>query len=320
MNEDSQSSTPASTMSTTGALVSDYRILSVKSSINGIGWNEQYRERLEELVNIIHATATHTYSLSKFIFLCALQDDDNFYIAAYINKEFFSEIWLFLMHYHRGRVGEAIDRRWPELKYAQQSSLVEGWKMYTAYINNIGAHFGNHFRRAINTLLQIRQRKAYLIRQKQEERVDNEAISNKNNIYYDAKANPCEHIMTFYQLARLFETLGLPILDYFPLRRTWIPIYATVDTDLNAQQHGEITDHYVTIDSGRRDILYCVHENSTADAPRTNRYSKSCQDKMEKTKKYRRIGEAVKPQVRNAEDTAFEEVYHQGYQWDASRI
>ena len=51
--------------------------------------------------------------------------------------------------------------------------------MYTAYINNIGAHFGNHFRRAINTLLQIRQRKAYLIRQKQEERVDNEAISNK---------------------------------------------------------------------------------------------------------------------------------------------
>ncbi|KAG1219920.1 hypothetical protein G6F68_021335 [Rhizopus microsporus] len=49
-------------------------------------------------------------------------------------------------------------------------------------------------------------------------------------------------------------------------------------------------------------------------------YSKSCQDKMEKTKEYRRIGEAVKPQVRNAEDTAFEEVYHQGYQWDASRI
>jgi hypothetical protein len=74
--------------------------------------------------------------------------------------------------------------------------------------------------------------------------------------------------------------------------------------DLNSQQHGEITDHYVTIDLGRRDLLYCVHENSTADAPRTNRYSKSCQDKMEKTKKYRRIGEAIKPQeVQNAEDT-----------------
>jgi hypothetical protein len=41
MNEDSQQSTPAGTMSTTGTLVSDYRILSVKSSINGIGWNEQ---------------------------------------------------------------------------------------------------------------------------------------------------------------------------------------------------------------------------------------------------------------------------------------
>jgi hypothetical protein len=152
---------------------------------------------LEELVNIIHATTTHTYSLSKFIFLCALQDDDKFDIASYIKKEFFSEVWLSLVHYRHGRVGEATDRRCtfigqfiqrylnhttyerPELKYAQQSSLVEGLKMYTAYINNIGAYFDNHFCRAIYTLLQSCQRKAYLIRQKQEERVDNEAISNK---------------------------------------------------------------------------------------------------------------------------------------------
>jgi hypothetical protein len=72
--------------------------------------------------------------------------------------------------------------------------------------------------------------------------------------------------------------------------------------DLNAQQHGEITGRCVTIDSGRRDLLYCVHENSIINAPRTYRYTKSCQNKMEKTKKYRRIYEAVKPQeVQNAE-------------------
>ncbi len=65
----------------------------------------------------------------------------------------------------------------PELNYAQQSSSIEGLKIYTAYTNNIGAHFDNHFRRAINTLLQIRQRKIDLIRQRQEEVVDNEAIS-----------------------------------------------------------------------------------------------------------------------------------------------
>jgi hypothetical protein len=56
MNEDSQPSTSAGTMSTTGILASGGRILSVKSSINGIGWNEQYRERLETFVNVIHAT------------------------------------------------------------------------------------------------------------------------------------------------------------------------------------------------------------------------------------------------------------------------
>jgi hypothetical protein len=51
--------------------------------------------------------------------------------------------------------------------------------MYTAYTNNIGAHFGNHFRRAINILLQICQRKTALIRQRQEEGVNYEAISNE---------------------------------------------------------------------------------------------------------------------------------------------
>jgi hypothetical protein len=111
MNEDSLPNTSAGSMSTIGTIASGDRILSVESSINGIGWNEQYRERLEDFVNIIHATTTHAYSLSKFIVLCALQDDDNFDIAAYINKEFFSEIWLSLVRYRRGRVGETAARR-----------------------------------------------------------------------------------------------------------------------------------------------------------------------------------------------------------------
>lgn|SRR6478609_7900993 len=92
MNENSLPSTPADIMCTTGTLASGDRILSVKSSIDGIDWNEQYRERLEGFVNIIHATTTHAYSMSQFIFLCALQDDPNFDITAYINKVFFSEV------------------------------------------------------------------------------------------------------------------------------------------------------------------------------------------------------------------------------------
>jgi hypothetical protein len=169
-------------------------------------------------------------------------------------------------------------------------------------------------------------------------------------------------MMVFYHLARLFEALRLPIFNCFPLRRTSIPGYATIDskilcqnilerrwtnginkmnlwdeivdmnsaalkpqelgvlrfrgiiqtegvgvtvlkkiqdtkhryiglqstfvesesyiTILNAQQHREIAGRCVTIDPGRRHLLYFVHENSTADAPRTYRHAKSCHDKM----------------------------------------
>jgi hypothetical protein len=62
---------------------------------------------LQEFANITHATTAHAYSLSKFIFFYALQDDASFDIVSYINKEFFSEVWLSLVHYRCGRVGEA---------------------------------------------------------------------------------------------------------------------------------------------------------------------------------------------------------------------
>jgi hypothetical protein len=52
----------------------------------------------------------------------------------------------------------------------------------------------------------------------------------QNNTYYDAKSNPYEHMIAFYQLARLFEVFVLSIFNYFPLRRTYIPGYATTDS------------------------------------------------------------------------------------------
>ncbi|KAG1463910.1 hypothetical protein G6F46_003678 [Rhizopus delemar] len=72
-----------------------------------------------------------------------------------------------------------------KFSYEAWSSLVryrgglEGLKIHTAYTNDIEAHFENYFRRAINILLQIRQRKTDLIRESQEEGVDNKAISKK---------------------------------------------------------------------------------------------------------------------------------------------
>ncbi|KAI7895167.1 uncharacterized protein EV154DRAFT_542092 [Mucor mucedo] len=182
-------------------------------------------------------------------------------------------------------------------------------------------------------------------------------------IYYDSKARPVEHMRAFYELALSFIDIELPVFNCFPLRRSWIPCYTTIDSkilcqnilalwreviNLNSdapkhQENGELqfretiqTDgvgvtvikkrmdresrytarfavvikptqyisqeiaqetvgRCVTIDPGRRDLLFCVHENSTANNPNKFRFTKQYQDKFEKIKKYRRIREAVKP-------------------------
>ncbi|KAG0750542.1 hypothetical protein G6F57_000936 [Rhizopus arrhizus] len=117
----------------------------------------------------------------------------------------------------------------------------------------------------------------------------------QNNIYYDAKANPCEHMMAFHQLARLFETLKLPIFNCFPLRRIQIPNYTTIDT-LKPQELGVLRF--------RRTIQTEGVGVTVLKKRQDRKHTKSCQGKMEKTKKYCRICEAVKPQkVQNTEDT-----------------
>ncbi|KAI7896240.1 uncharacterized protein EV154DRAFT_435263 [Mucor mucedo] len=259
--------TPGSNMSTSSSLAPGNRIMSVKSSIDGIGWDPERRERLEEYVVTVHNITTHAYSLSKYIFLRAIQEDENFDIRQCINCDFFAEVWLKL-----------------------------------------------------------------------------------TRIYYDSKARPVEHMRAFYELALSFIDIELPVFNCFPLRRSWIPCYTTIDSkilcqnilgrrwtnrqdkialwreliNLNSdalkhQENGELqfkgtiqTDgvgvtyisqeiaqetvgRCVTIDPGRRDLLFCVHENSTANNPNKFRFTKQYQDKFEKINKYRRIREAVKP-------------------------
>ncbi|PHZ12603.1 uncharacterized protein RHIMIDRAFT_237523, partial [Rhizopus microsporus ATCC 52813] len=101
-----EGSTPSSfyssAMSTSSSLAPGDRILAVKSSVDGIGWNNLYRDTLESFVERVHTITMHAYSFSKFIFLRELQDMD-FDIQEYINKNFFKEVWLSLVDYSRGR-------------------------------------------------------------------------------------------------------------------------------------------------------------------------------------------------------------------------
>ncbi|KAI7867767.1 uncharacterized protein EV154DRAFT_397068, partial [Mucor mucedo] len=51
-----------------------------------------------------------------------------------------------------------------------------------------------------------------------------------NSICYDSKARSVEHMRTFYELALSFIDIELPVLNCFPLRRSWIPCYTTIDS------------------------------------------------------------------------------------------
>ncbi|KAG2211255.1 hypothetical protein INT47_006375 [Mucor saturninus] len=403
--------TPGSNMSTSSSLAPGDRIISVKSSIDGIGWDPERRERLEEYVVTVHNITTHAYSLSKYIFLRAIQEDENFDIRRCINRDFFAEVWLKLTRYARGRAGgrTAATRAFidtylddyleltgfvpPDFRYGQQASLIEGAKIFTSYSNNVQMRLGSHLRQAVNHLLRIRQRKAELIayrrrtyrRLPQDFVLDGEQFGDPinnaletlrpvltsypvdyrfrgNSIYYDSKARPVEHMRAFYELALSFIDIELPVFNCFPLRRSWIPCYTTIDSkilcqnilgrrwtnrqdkialwreviNLNSdalkhQENGELqfrgtiqTDgvgvtvikkrmdresrytarfavvvestqyisqelaqetvgRCVAIDSGRRDLLFCVHENSTANNPNKDEFEQYLENRFNMT-------------------------------------
>ncbi|KAG2200663.1 hypothetical protein INT47_005819 [Mucor saturninus] len=157
--------TSENNMSTSSSLAPGDRILFVKFSINGI----------------VH-------------FLRAIQEDENFDIRQFINRNFFAGVWLKLTQYTRGRAGgktaeilafiELIFMTiWrpliffpPGFCYGQHVSLIEGAKNFTAYSNNFQMRLGNHFGDAVKHLLRIRQRHAELTADRKREDLINELI------------------------------------------------------------------------------------------------------------------------------------------------
>ncbi|CEG76470.1 hypothetical protein RMATCC62417_11366 [Rhizopus microsporus] len=58
----------------------------------------------------------------------------------------------------------------------------------------------------------------------------------KGNLYYDVKASPLKHLKAYYKLADLCERSEFKSFMCFPLRKTLIPCYMTIDT-LIANNH-----------------------------------------------------------------------------------
>ncbi|OZJ04686.1 hypothetical protein BZG36_02542 [Bifiguratus adelaidae] len=57
----------------------------------------------------------------------------------------------------------------------------------------------------------------------------------KDNIYYDCKANPEMHFNAFFQMALFCEKMAIKSFQCFPLRRSWIPGYMQIDTTILCQ-------------------------------------------------------------------------------------
>ncbi|KAJ2642867.1 hypothetical protein GGH99_008653, partial [Coemansia sp. RSA 1285] len=58
----------------------------------------------------------------------------------------------------------------------------------------------------------------------------------KEDIYYDAKANPRRHIKAFYLICQLLEEKGAKSMQCFPLRTSWIYSHMHVDAIVLRQQ------------------------------------------------------------------------------------
>ncbi|ORE05959.1 hypothetical protein BCV72DRAFT_179195, partial [Rhizopus microsporus var. microsporus] len=66
------------------------KIITVKSSIIGIGWKPQYISPLKTLV-------THTFSFLKYIFIQELEHNSAFDLQDFANIDFYREVFLSLL-------------------------------------------------------------------------------------------------------------------------------------------------------------------------------------------------------------------------------
>ncbi|KAI7870485.1 uncharacterized protein EV154DRAFT_487790 [Mucor mucedo] len=191
-------------------------IIAVKSSFTGICWKQSFLTRLHNLLELFILLQSMDIIFFKFIFLNESQADPQCDLKEYINKEYFAGVWLSLVGYTQGN-----DR--------------------AEKVIQVSMRFGQHFRHAINILLNVKQGRVEMKQFILEQGVDPKNI--EDLIFQDATqtaknqhtsykhgftatkftAQPENHFMAFVQLARLLETLGLSPFRYFPLRRSWSP-------------------------------------------------------------------------------------------------
>ncbi|ORE08235.1 hypothetical protein BCV72DRAFT_303884 [Rhizopus microsporus var. microsporus] len=219
------------------------RILTIKTSLSTIGWKEQYKPALKELMNITRdGSVTGKSQLSDKTRMARSL------ILPYTEK--------YCQHASYTPI---------KLTNAQQITKYEGTKIHTAYINYITLHFGNQLhmeergcseeeiKKTIKTdVLDVCHKLKMEISAKKLPTLTanflTETITNqiqsflnvypdkynfaKNSIYYDVKAKPQQHLQAYYMLAKICEENNSKSFSCFPLRKGFIPGYMTIDAKI----------------------------------------------------------------------------------------
>lgn len=148
----------------------DTDIIVVKGSINTIGWKPGYREALELLVQKVNWVTKNALLFLKHIFVCEKAGNPDWDLKPWICERFIQEVWESLMTHrqtplsagsqdHRNAIARyynLINFHLPiykvetgfeqvPLQYTQQIALYQAKAIYTAYMNNVKEHFGNHW-------------------------------------------------------------------------------------------------------------------------------------------------------------------------------
>ncbi|KAI8052606.1 uncharacterized protein B0P05DRAFT_562139 [Gilbertella persicaria] len=233
------------------------KITTVKSSITGIEWKTRYIPSLKSLVLKVHTLDLANVDFFRKVFISLLDsykpDKAKRKEKARSHKE--------LINKHRDTYCQLASYVPIKLKYAQQIGSYEATKIHTAYMNGerIGALKSEMKKKNCTeseisavvktiasqctkekmniSLRNITELPAHLfnsqevgILQQFFDCYPSGTYFKKNSIYYDCKADPSKHLKAFYHLTQCSESLYNKPFNCFPLRRTFIPSYMTIDT------------------------------------------------------------------------------------------
>ncbi|KAI8318235.1 hypothetical protein GQ54DRAFT_267186, partial [Martensiomyces pterosporus] len=68
------------------------RFFAIKTPLQAVGWRDQHRDTLEQLVCETHELTVHTYQLARWIFVNELHVDQSFDLNGFVNEIFFQEV------------------------------------------------------------------------------------------------------------------------------------------------------------------------------------------------------------------------------------